>query len=82
MPAGINQWDTKEPPRYLSKTSLSSRVGGLNPAWNEPQSSEVLDSKFRDAMSLTGSEFHDCVCYLHKVASFPLMSMSSLSESV
>ncbi|KAK9818546.1 hypothetical protein WJX74_003760 [Apatococcus lobatus] len=63
---GINQWDTKEAPRYLSKTSLSSRVGSLNPAWNEPQSSEILDSKFREAMSLTGSEFHDCVQYLHK----------------
>ncbi|KAK9867644.1 hypothetical protein WJX84_000102 [Apatococcus fuscideae] len=63
---GINQWDTTEPPKYLSKTSLSSRVGALNPVWNEPQSSEILDSKFREAMTLTGSEFNDCVHYLHK----------------
>jgi hypothetical protein len=33
---GISQWDTSgTPPRYLSSTHLSARVGGLNPRWNQ-----------------------------------------------
>lgn len=29
----------------------------LNPAWNEPQTSEVMNSSFLRAMELTGMEF-------------------------
>ena len=29
--AGVNQWDVDCPPRYLSRTDLSARVGALNP---------------------------------------------------
>jgi hypothetical protein len=33
---GISQWDASgKPPRYLSGTHLSARVGGLNPRWNQ-----------------------------------------------
>ena len=44
-------------PRYHVSTSLSARVGHLNPAWNEEQSSDVMNSRFVDAMTLTCSEF-------------------------
>ena len=34
--AGVSQWDADgKPPRYLSSTHLSARVGGLNPRWNQ-----------------------------------------------
>lgn len=43
--------------RYHISTTLSSRVGGLNPAWNEPQSSEDLNERFRAAVEMTHAEF-------------------------
>lgn len=33
------------------------------PAWNEPSSDEILNSRFHDAMKLVGSEFVDRVKY-------------------
>ena len=45
------------PARYHISTSLSSRVGCLNPAWNEEQTPEIQNARFIDAMCLTGSEF-------------------------
>lgn len=44
-------------PRYHISTSLSSRVGMLNPAWNEQQTADVQNSQFIEAMALTGGEF-------------------------
>ena len=44
-------------PRYHISTSLSARVGTLNPAWNEDQSPELQNAQFVHAMALTGSEF-------------------------
>ena len=38
-------------------TTLSSRVGSLNPAWNQEQTPEIMNEKFKDAMTLTCSEF-------------------------
>ena len=67
MHAGINQWDVDAPPRYLSNTGLSARVGSLNPAWNEDASNERLDAQFGKAMQLTGSEFREAVEYISKV---------------
>lgn len=32
---GISQYDTDVKPRYKIRTDLSSRVGSVNPAWNE-----------------------------------------------
>jgi uncharacterized UPF0160 family protein len=43
--------------KYQISTTLSSRVGMLNPSWNEPQSSEIMNSCFSQAMELTGTEF-------------------------
>ena len=45
------------PARYHVSTSLSARVGYLNPAWNEEQTPEILNARFVEAMTLTGSEF-------------------------
>jgi uncharacterized UPF0160 family protein len=45
------------PARYHVSTTLSSRVGSLNPAWNEPQSADIYNTKFMDAMQLTCTEF-------------------------
>ena len=38
-------------------TTLSSRVGSLNPNWNEEQTTEIMNERFKDAMALTCSEF-------------------------
>ena len=52
---GVSIADT--PSKYHVSTTLSARVGELNPAWNEEQTADVYNSKFVDAMMLTGSEF-------------------------
>lgn len=36
--AGVNQWDSDAPPKYVNNTHLSARVGRLNPDWNEDAS--------------------------------------------
>ncbi|KAK2080872.1 hypothetical protein QBZ16_000726 [Prototheca wickerhamii] len=66
---GVNQWDTKgQTARYISRTDLSSRVGGLNPAWNDAdQSDDKLMQQFLKAVELTGAEFLEAVDYLAKV---------------
>jgi hypothetical protein len=43
-----------QPPLYVNNTTLSARVGKLNPQWNQPGSNDVLDSQFQKAMELTG----------------------------
>jgi uncharacterized UPF0160 family protein len=45
------------PLRYQISSTLSSRVGRLNPSWNELQSPEVINERFQEAMMLTCSEF-------------------------
>lgn len=45
--------------RYLIQSHLSSRVGRLNPAWNEDQSSDAENRQFRLAMHTAVSEFVD-----------------------
>ena len=47
--------------KYIISTTLSSRVGKLNPSWNEDQSSEYANEQFLKAVALTGSEFIDHV---------------------
>jgi uncharacterized UPF0160 family protein len=60
---GISQYPTDLAPRYHSRTDLSSRVGRLNPAWNQPFDSVALDNQFAKASALTGEEFLDQVTY-------------------
>lgn len=54
---GISQYHKDLQPKYRSRTDLSSRVGWLNPAWNEPSDSKTVDARFDKASSLTGEEF-------------------------
>lgn len=53
--------------RYRISSTLSNRVGSLNPNWNEPQTTAVFDQCFTDAMVLTFSEFSSVVLDLWKV---------------
>ncbi len=75
---GVNQWDVDAPPKYISNTSLSARVGGLNPRWNEDQSAARTDGQFLKAVQLTGSEFLESVDYISKVTA-PLSQLLMLS---
>ncbi|KZT30402.1 metal-dependent protein hydrolase [Neolentinus lepideus HHB14362 ss-1] len=54
---GISQYPTDIQPKYRNRTDLSSRVGWLNPAWNEPVDSASVDVRFEKASNLTGEEF-------------------------
>lgn len=54
---GINQFDTSDEPRYLETTALPSRVGHLNPQWNEGGGNEKLDERFEEASAMAGAEF-------------------------
>lgn len=40
---GVNQYATEEQPKYRIRTDISSRVGFLNSAWNEPFDSNTVD---------------------------------------
>mmetsp|Transcript_23127 Transcript_23127/g.30047 ORF Transcript_23127/g.30047 Transcript_23127/m.30047 type:complete len:415 (-) Transcript_23127:200-1444(-) len=42
---------------YRITTDLSSRVGRLNPSWNEEWGPAILNDRFKQAVELTGSEF-------------------------
>ncbi|KAG6851043.1 hypothetical protein H0H93_002935 [Arthromyces matolae] len=54
---GISQYPNDIKPKYRSRTDLSSRVGALNPAWNEASDSGTVDAQFAKASQLTGDEF-------------------------
>lgn len=47
--------------RYRVGTGLASRVGQLNPAWNEESSDAVLNDRFRAAVLLAGTELHEYI---------------------
>ena len=52
---GVNAFTGEK--NYTVSTTLSGRVGSLNPAWNEESSPAKSCSQFRKAMALTLSEF-------------------------
>ncbi|KAJ7092759.1 GAMM1 protein [Mycena epipterygia] len=54
---GISQYPSDIEPKYKNRTDLSSRVGALNPMWNQPSGPDVLDAQFAKASQLTGDEF-------------------------
>ncbi len=62
---GIKAFSGGEP-NYSVSTTLSSRVGSLNPSWNEPSSNDVRNAQFQKAMMLTQREFIDKVEGLYK----------------
>ncbi|KAB5590405.1 GAMM1 protein/Ni-binding urease accessory protein (UreG) [Ceratobasidium theobromae] len=61
---GVSQYPSDIAPAYRSRTDLSSRVGYLNPRWNEPADSEGVDARFQKASHLTGTEFLGRLDYL------------------
>ncbi|BGP56907.1 hypothetical protein JCM8202v2_004543 [Rhodotorula sphaerocarpa] len=63
---GIAQYVSSEPPRYRSRTDISSRIGALNPRWNEPFDDKVLLERFEKASEMAGGEFKDRLDYLAK----------------
>lgn len=52
--------------KYHVSTTLSSRVGRLNPAWNEIQTPDAMNAQFQQAMLLTAGEFVEVVAGLVK----------------
>lgn len=53
---GISITNDNSEPKYHITTSLSARVGQLNPSWNEDQGSDAMNERFKQAMMLTCSE--------------------------
>ncbi|KEP51057.1 GAMM1 protein/Ni-binding urease accessory protein (UreG), related protein [Rhizoctonia solani 123E] len=61
---GVLQYPSEIPPAYRNRTNLSSRVGHLNPRWNESVDSDGVDARFQKASELTGTEFLGRLDYL------------------
>ncbi|XP_075447934.1 MYG1 exonuclease [Ascaphus truei] len=59
---GISQSDGEQ--RYNVTSTLSSRVGHLNPRWNEPE--QDTEAGFKKAMDLTGTEFVSRLDFYHR----------------
>jgi len=66
---GVSQYDILEgaEPNYENNTNLSSRVGKLNPNWNEPFTAERQMEQFLKAVALAGKEFDEELNYLANV---------------
>ena len=62
---GVNRFPgAVGPPAYASSTDLAARVGGLNPAWNDPdQGDGATNAGFAEAVAMTGEAFEDAVLY-------------------
>jgi len=56
---GVSRYDTDLPSRYSISTDLSSRVGKLNPWWNDPN--QDTRPGFDKAKEMTGAEFTETV---------------------
>ncbi|KAF8626507.1 hypothetical protein AX15_004813 [Amanita polypyramis BW_CC] len=83
---GVSQYATDIKPQYTSRTDLSSRVGHLNPAWNEDFNNQSVDARFIHASELTGQEFLGRLDYYHRswlsARELLLSSMISSKERV
>lgn len=51
----------ESPPKYYVSTTLSNRIGQFNPSWNQPQTADLSNERFRMAMGVACSEFLMCV---------------------
>lgn len=60
---GVMPFDSTDAPRYTDTTSVSSRVGKLNPRWNETVDATGIDERFETAVKLVGAEFDAAVSY-------------------
>jgi uncharacterized UPF0160 family protein len=61
---GVSQYDTDAPSRYVNNTGLASRVGSLNPSWNEESTPEIQMERFAKGMEIAYADFENCVRYL------------------
>ena len=61
--SGLSRTDTDVTlvSNYRVTTTLSQRVGKLNPAWNEDKTAEGENECFKKAVKLTGDEFVESV---------------------
>lgn len=66
------------PLRYKVGSDLSSRVGQLQPAWNETVSDEGLNARFVAAMHLATTEF---VSYVHRAVTSWLPARRVIAEA-
>ncbi|KAI0033143.1 GAMM1 protein [Vararia minispora EC-137] len=60
---GVQQYPADISPRYRVRTDISSRVGWLNPAWNQPCDGATVDTLFAKASKMTGEEFLERLDY-------------------
>ncbi|ELU42329.1 GAMM1 protein [Rhizoctonia solani AG-1 IA] len=60
---GVLQYPSEISPAYRSRTDISSRVGHLNPRWNESVDSDGVDVSYMTS-ELTGTEFLGRLDYL------------------
>ncbi len=58
---GVQQYPPESVPRYRDSTSVASRVGRLNPSWNEKVDDDELMVRFEKAIAICGAEFEDHV---------------------
>jgi len=63
---GVAQYDTDSAQRYRISTDLSSRVGALNPWWNQENNDEIAMRQFQRAMECAGKELVAEVVYKFK----------------
>jgi uncharacterized UPF0160 family protein len=61
---GIDRYPPDVKPKYKMSTDLGSRVGGLNPFWNDTTSN--VDERFHRAVEMTGPELLDVIHYFGK----------------
>jgi uncharacterized UPF0160 family protein len=54
---GVPQYPADIEPAYVNNTGIGSRVGRLNPDWNETFTNEELLERFHKASAITGEEF-------------------------
>lgn len=59
---GVSRYETELKPRYTDHTNLASRVGNLNPWWN--QTGIDMMERFVKASNLAGGELDDRIDYL------------------
>jgi len=61
---GIDRYPSDVKPKYQLHTDVSSRVGDLNPWWNDPKPNH--DQQFKLAMEMVGKELMGCIEYFGK----------------
>lgn len=80
--AGVNQWDSSAPPKYVNNTHLSARVGRLNPDWNE-DASGVVQAPWRRRCGAAPCELYarSLMCHIWGHAGTSVGSECSPSKS-